>query len=239
MKNICERRLLQFFCWTLVSSSCFSVLEMPPCKISDKSEETFRWIWYLIRSQVCRVCIVILHRCFCQVFRKFYKETTMAAQDRFGKSVRESLTLFFERSVRCVISDQKIGEKEISRSLSLFRRDFVWGFYWNFFSASIFSIKVINVNTKIMSEICSKFTIKKPEWRHWCHSGVYIVNFEQISHITVDFEQVTLSYIMLKKWLKIHTAIGHFSTLCMKELLPAGFNPFKNHALSFWIIVYQ
>ena len=107
------------------------------------------------------------------------------------------------------------------------------------FSASIFSIKVINVNTKIMSEICSKFTIKKPEWRHWCHSGVYIVNFEQISHITVDFEQVTLSYIMLKKWLKIHTAIGHFSTLCMKELLPAGFNPFKNHALSFWIIVYQ
>ena len=45
-----------------------------------------------------------------------------------------------------------------------------------------------------MCEICSKSTIKTPERREWRRSGVFIVNFEQISHIavvsTADFEQV-------------------------------------------------
>ena len=34
------------------------------------------------------------------------------------------------------------------------------------------------------AEICSKLTIKT-EWRQWRHSGVFIVNFEQISHLLV------------------------------------------------------
>ena len=33
-------------------------------------------------------------------------------------------------------------------------------------------IKVSNRNSRKRREICSKLTIKKPEWRHWHHSGI-------------------------------------------------------------------
>ena len=52
-----------------------------------------------------------------------------------------------------------------------------------------YMLKVNIRNTRTRCEICSKLTIKTPE-RHWHHSGVFIVNFEHISHLvsTVNFE---------------------------------------------------
>ena len=45
-----------------------------------------------------------------------------------------------------------------------------------------------------MCEICWKLTIKTLERRHWHRSGVFIVNFEQISHIAaLLFPLLTLS----------------------------------------------
>ena len=46
-----------------------------------------------------------------------------------------------------------------------------------------------------MCDISSKLTIKTPERRHWLCSGVFIVNFEHISHLflNVDFEQVNVA----------------------------------------------
>ena len=41
-----------------------------------------------------------------------------------------------------------------------------------------------------MCEICPKLTIKTPERRHWNRFGVFIVNFEQISHIVLVFLNV-------------------------------------------------
>ena len=43
-----------------------------------------------------------------------------------------------------------------------------------------------------MCEICSKLTIKTPEPRHKRRSGVFIVKFEQISHIVLLFLLLTL-----------------------------------------------
>ena len=43
-----------------------------------------------------------------------------------------------------------------------------------------------------MYEIYSKLTIKKPERRQW-YSGVFIVNFEQISHIVLLFLSLNLN----------------------------------------------
>ena len=40
---------------------------------------------------------------------------------------------------------------------------------------------------KIICEICSKLTVKAPERHHWYRPGVFIVNFEQISHTTLVF----------------------------------------------------
>ena len=54
----------------------------------------------------------------------------------------------------------------------------------------IYLLKVNNRNTRKRSEICSKLKIKTPKQRHWCRSGVFIINFEHISH----FEHVNADW---------------------------------------------
>ena len=48
--------------------------------------------------------------------------------------------------------------------------------------------------TRARCEICSKLAIKIPKLRHWRRSGVFIVNFEHISHCSkvsvVNFKHV-------------------------------------------------
>ena len=45
--------------------------------------------------------------------------------------------------------------------------------------ASIYLFKVDNGNIRTMCEICLKLTVKTPERRQWCHSGVFIVDFNR------------------------------------------------------------
>ena len=56
--------------------------------------------------------------------------------------------------------------------------------------------KVNNKNTRARSKICSKLTIKTPERRQWCRSGVFIVNFGQILHLLLVFLLLTLNRYM-------------------------------------------
>ena len=53
--------------------------------------------------------------------------------------------------------------------------------------ADIYLFKVNNGRTRTLCEICSKLTLKTPEQIQCCRSGVFIVNFEQISHIILFF----------------------------------------------------
>ena len=49
-------------------------------------------------------------------------------------------------------------------------------------------------NAQIQSTFtCSKLTIKAPERRQWRGSGVFIVNFEHISHLVLVFLLLTLN----------------------------------------------
>ena len=57
--------------------------------------------------------------------------------------------------------------------------------------AGIYLLNVNNRNTRTRCEICSKLTIKTPERRQWRRSGVFIVNFEHISHLAVVFLLLT------------------------------------------------
>ena len=50
----------------------------------------------------------------------------------------------------------------------------------------------VNGNTRATCEICLKLT-KAPERRHLCRSGVFIVNFKQISRIVILFPLLTLN----------------------------------------------
>ena len=54
-----------------------------------------------------------------------------------------------------------------------------------FYPVGIYLLKVNNRNTRTRREICSKLTIKTPERRSWRRSGVFIVNFEHISHLVL------------------------------------------------------
>ena len=59
--------------------------------------------------------------------------------------------------------------------------------------AGIYLFKVNNRNTRIRCEIGSKLTIKTPERRQWSRSGVYIVNFDHISHLVLVLLLLTLN----------------------------------------------
>ena len=63
----------------------------------------------------------------------------------------------------------------------------------NILPAGNYMFKVNNKNTRTMCEICSKLTIKIPERRHWRCSGIFIVNFEHISHLALVVLLLTLS----------------------------------------------
>ena len=56
-------------------------------------------------------------------------------------------------------------------------------FLENKYLVGIELLKVNNRNFRARCEICSKLTIKTPERRQERRSGVFIVNFEHISHL--------------------------------------------------------
>ena len=60
------------------------------------------------------------------------------------------------------------------------------------FPAGNYVLKVSNRNSRIRCEIYSELTIKTPEQRQWPRSGVFIVNFEHISHFVLVFLLLTL-----------------------------------------------
>ena len=64
-------------------------------------------------------------------------------------------------------------------------------------TASNNTSKVNNRSTRTRCEICSKLTIKALKRCQWCHSGVFIINFEYISHLVLVFLLFTLSRKML------------------------------------------
>ena len=61
--------------------------------------------------------------------------------------------------------------------------------------AGIYLFEINNRNTKTMCETCSKLTIKIPERRQWCRSGVFIVNFEHIPHFVLVFLLLTFEQV--------------------------------------------
>ena len=60
-------------------------------------------------------------------------------------------------------------------------------------TTGIYLFKVNNGHTRTMCQICSELTIKKRERRQWRRSGVFNVNYEQISQIVLVFPLLTLN----------------------------------------------
>ena len=75
--------------------------------------------------------------------------------------------------------------------------------------------KANNRNTRTRCENCTKLTIKTPKRRQWRRSGVFIVNFEHISHLPIMFLLLTLSS---KCWLGMR--YSYFAT--KQETFPSN-----------------
>ena len=62
---------------------------------------------------------------------------------------------------------------------------------WDVTTQSAFTYSKLTIETP--EQGCSKLTITTPGRRYWCRSGVFIVNFEQISHLLLLFLLLTLN----------------------------------------------
>ena len=72
--------------------------------------------------------------------------------------------------------------------------------YWPEVSGNFYSFQVNNENIRARCETCSKLTKKISGRCYWPRSTVFIVNFEQISHIVLlfplfNFEQVNIDWV--------------------------------------------
>ena len=110
--------------------------------------------------------------------------------------------------------------------------------------------KVNNERTRPRFKICSKLTIKTPQRRYWCRSGVFIVNFEHISHLFLVFLLLTLrvkikakisinkgiTFKMIKFWFFIVT-----NQLCIQVRIRLNIaNPqISNKRLGYQLIPFQ
>ena len=62
----------------------------------------------------------------------------------------------------------------------------------------------------------SKLNIKSPERLHWSHSGIFIVNFEHISHLFLVLQLLALNKYMLAGNYSIGTVLIFDSYVLVK-----------------------
>ena len=90
------------------------------------------------------------------------------------------------------LKNLRVVESLLNGQACDFSRFFWDSSFWKV-PSSIHVFKVINGDTRIMYQICSKSTIKKLRWRYWLCSVVFIVvNFERILHIVMTFSLLDL-----------------------------------------------
>ena len=116
---------------------------------------------------------------------------TIVLRKSLPDKVLEFLFLFFIRSIACfkmTANNDKGSNFEMQSFESL-----KYSITETSDPVGIYLLKVNNRNTRTRFEICSKLTIKTPEQRHWRHFGIFIVNFEDISHLVLVFLLLTLN----------------------------------------------
>ena len=108
-------------------------------------------------------------------------------------------------------SETNLAEKKIS--MDILDRKIIH------YPASIYLPKVNNRDTRTRFEICSKLTMKTLERRHWRRSGVFIVNFELVSHLALVFLLLTLNRLMLAGLVRHRIALWSTSSFHVGDCL--------------------
>ena len=98
-----------------------------------------------------------------------------------------------KRKVKIELVTQKLQLNLQLNSYTQFQKEFILISGICHYPAGIYLLKVNNRNSRTRCEICSKLTIKTPKQRQWCRSGVFVVNFEHISHLVLVFLLLALN----------------------------------------------
>ena len=113
-------------------------------------------------------------------------------------------------------------------------------------------------NTRKRCETCSKFTIKTTETRQWHRFGIFIFNFEHVSHLFLVFLLLTLTWMAInvckfRTWMVINVCnfkYFWFSITAPKNMELLEKEKFKKKCLAmefifiikkiiFWGLTYQ
>ena len=115
---------------------------------------------------------------FCELYQLFNLEAKLQANGVIESIVKEVIKKQLRNAAK-----RKGGEQmQMMQMIGLIRP----------ILASIYLLKVINRNSRTRCEICSKLEIIIPERRQWRRSGIFIVNFEYVSHLVLVFLLLTL-----------------------------------------------
>ena len=80
----------------------------------------------------------------------------------------------------------------------------------------------LTIETLDQTEICSKLTVKTTKQRHWRRSGVFIVNFEHISHLVLVFLLLTFNRkLSAVKELVQHICSSFLAVSCFSKKAPS------------------
>ena len=80
-----------------------------------------------------------------------------------------------------------------------------------------YMFKVSNRGARPSCEICSKLTTKAPERRHWRYFVGFIVTFEHISHLVLEFLLLTLV-----RWTLAGTHVFVIAFIAVAQFFPLG-----------------
>ena len=88
------------------------------------------------------------------------------------------LETLLNRTQHYIVWDLKFGPVKLTKSM-ICQCNTTTTVFAVLYPAVIYLFKVKNENTRTLYEVCSRFTIKTPEQRHWRFSDVFIVNLNR------------------------------------------------------------
>ena len=133
----------------------------------------YNFVSYKVLCPLFAMLMKRLSKLFCRwIYETFQKyERQINSSNKINKSLKKKLQWII-----------------ITISITLIQ--FIMAYLITF---GIYIFTVNNRNTRKRCAVCSKLTIMTPEQRHWRRSGVFIINFEHISHLFLVFLLLTLS----------------------------------------------
>ena len=126
---------------------------------------------------------------YLKVEKLYQTKSCMSAEVRAVVGLRSPPKTYLQNANKCMNSVLKPAGLAKCKSIDDVADKF--RIVVNYKAADIYLLKINNRNTRC--EICLKLTIKTPERRHWRRLGIFIVNFEHISHLVLVFLLLTLN----------------------------------------------